>query len=184
MDPLGLKEFKGIIAMDFGPIPIWQYRLSGQPIPLQRTSVTLQNMNEQKFLLNSDQLELLLAFEICGSIAHLAKQQLRDPSVISRQLAKISEIFPVIRKKDGRWKLTDLGMQINVCTRESLAAQRKVLGQTEKELGQPTNLFAKDLECTALVLIGVQMGFEDPSWGARNQVNADQNIESLMQKSP
>jgi predicted transcriptional regulator len=65
-------------------------------------------VNRLKFNLNSDQLELLLAFENAKGLGHLAELMARDPSVISRNLQRVAEDYPVLKKVKGRWEITPL----------------------------------------------------------------------------
>ncbi len=60
-------------------------------------------MSRLKFSLNSDQLELLLAFENAKGLGHLAELMARDPSVVSRNLQRIAEDYPVLIKVKGHW---------------------------------------------------------------------------------
>lgn len=54
----------------------------------------------------------------------------RDHSVIARSLRRLSESFPVVEKKAGKWVITDLGRHINEITRSGIAAQKAALNST------------------------------------------------------
>ncbi len=59
-------------------------------------------MSYLRFALTSEQLELLLAFENATSLGHLAELIARDPSVVSRNLQRVAESYPVLKKVKGR----------------------------------------------------------------------------------
>lgn len=79
-----------------------------------------------KFLLNSTEAELLLHFETNPSLGPLADFLGRDPTVISRQLKRISEQGDFLIKSHGRWKLTEAGRKYNQATRDYLLMQNKI----------------------------------------------------------
>ncbi|MBK7962468.1 MAG: hypothetical protein IPK04_15535 [Bdellovibrionales bacterium] len=58
----------------------------------------MNEVNRLKLPLNSDQLELLLAFENTKGLGHLAEVMARDQSVVSRNLQRIAEDYPVLKK--------------------------------------------------------------------------------------
>ncbi len=76
-----------------------------------------------KFILTSDECELLLAFEGVVSLPLLAVKVGRDHSVVSRQLKRISEKMPAVEKKGGKWVLTEIGKEVNLISRSMLQAQ-------------------------------------------------------------
>ncbi len=136
---------------------------------------------ELRFTFDSAQCELLLAFEQASSLQHLAKLLARDVSVASRQLQRVADVAPVLEKKAGRWVLTALGRQLNQWTRAALQSQNRLLRQ-QRELR--LNPHAPSVENTraALVLVGVQQGFAHPSWGARNNLEAEEEIKKLLKE--
>lgn len=89
-----------------------------------------------KFHLNSDECELLLAFEKAKSLEKLAGIFNRDISAVSRRLQQLSSKSPVVEKVGNRWRLTQLGSQMNRWTEEAQSQQAKTLSQkTEVKLG-------------------------------------------------
>ena len=80
-----------------------------------------------RFDLNSELCEVLVAFESTGSLAECAALLGRDASVISRQLQRLAQQAPVLEKQHGRWRLSALGRQVSLWTREVAAAQRQLL---------------------------------------------------------
>lgn len=81
----------------------------------------------KKFPLSAEEAELLMEFESQPSLTELAKQIGRDHSIVARMLKRVSEKFPVVEKKAGKWTLTDMGRQLNNCTRSAIAQQAAIL---------------------------------------------------------
>lgn len=132
-----------------------------------------------KFLLTSDQLELLLAFEGSRGLNHLAEMIGRDPSVVSRNLQRIAEEHPVLKKIKGRWELTPLGSQVNEQTRSYLK------NHTELFLASVQSKTKKDLtllEDSILVIINAQKGLIDLTQEGRNNSEAENNIFKISKK--
>ncbi len=76
-----------------------------------------------KFLLNSDDSELLLALEASESLLELSILMKRDASVLSRRLNKMSQETNFIKKLNGKWILTDKGLALNQWTRKAINEQ-------------------------------------------------------------
>jgi hypothetical protein len=51
-------------------------------------------MKRERFPINSDQMELLLAFEVAGNLENLADLMAKDQSVISRNLQRLANEIP------------------------------------------------------------------------------------------
>ena len=83
--------------------------------------------NGVTFGLTSEQCELLLSFELTGSLVQLATLVRRDVSVVSRALQKIAQTVPVLEKQQGKWRLSPLGREINNWTRDAAGAQKRIL---------------------------------------------------------
>ena len=90
------------------------------------------------FVLNENDLYLLLCFEGNPSLEQLSKHLGKDPTVISRQLKRISEKSDALVKISGRWALTDVGKQLNNLSRDFLASQNSIL-QKKRHLRIGTN---------------------------------------------
>ena len=82
-----------------------------------------------RFPLTSDDCELLLEFEQHPSLQELCVRMGRDHSIIARALKRLSEKFPVVDKKAGKWALTDLGRKVNESSRSALANQITTLNE-------------------------------------------------------
>lgn len=131
-------------------------------------------MSRLKFSLTSDQLELLLAFEEASSLSELAEKRARDPSVVSRNLQKMAEEFPVLEKIRGRWQLTSLGLQINDLSRDYLEKHSHLLA---KKRTQPSSPFTKD---SVLLIINAQKGLLDGEQKNRNNSEAENHIAQIL----
>jgi nicotinamidase-related amidase len=132
-----------------------------------------------KFPLTSEQCELLVVFESAESLTDLAKAMHKDASVISRNLQRLAETG-VLEKNSNRWTITALGRQVNNWTRAAATSQAKIFDQqTKARLLQSS--WPSVTDKTALVLVGLQNGFEDPVWGRRNHLHAEDNILKLLQ---
>lgn len=134
----------------------------------------LNLMRPDRFLLDSDQLELLLAFEKSKGLNQLAELMAKDPSVISRGLQRIAETYPVLIKVRGRWELTPLGRQLNTVTRESLTQQRALLGAAPQS---NMLVFSKN---SVLIVINAQCGLLDSTQLGRNNSEAEKNISTIL----
>ncbi len=86
-------------------------------------------MRPNRFLLSSDDCELLLELENCGTIEKTAEAMAKDPSGISRQLAGIARKYPALEKQGGRWRLTSTGKMLNGMTRISIQTQQQMADQ-------------------------------------------------------
>ncbi|MEN0059999.1 MAG: isochorismatase family protein [Bdellovibrio sp.] len=136
-------------------------------------------MKSLRFLMSSDQLELLLAFEERKGLSKLAEAMSRDPSVVSRGLQRIAEEFPVLVKVKGKWELTPLGRKINDSTRAFLSEQKALMSSVQtKSESKKTSLTPK----TVLVIINAQQGLLDTTQQGRNNSEAEKNIESLLRQ--
>jgi DNA-binding transcriptional LysR family regulator len=83
------------------------------------------------FPISSQDCQLLLLLEMTGSLRDAARELRRDISVVSRQIARLSEIAPVVEKIDGKWQVSALGKQFTSWTRDSILHQTRLLqGQT------------------------------------------------------
>jgi DNA-binding transcriptional LysR family regulator len=88
------------------------------------------------FIIDSEECELLLAFEVAPNLEKLSETMGRDISNISRALTRMAGKLPVIEKKGGRWVLTDQGRKLNQHTRDSILYQRSLFQkQTWLRLG-------------------------------------------------
>lgn len=76
-----------------------------------------------KFILSSEESELLLEFETAGTLQKLSEMLYRDQSQVSRMMQKIQSKIPVIEKINRRWQITELGKSYNEATRDYLLSQ-------------------------------------------------------------
>ena len=138
----------------------------------------LDFMGRLKFILTSDQLELLLAFENAQGLGHLAETMAKDPSVISRNLQKIAEDYPVLKKVKGRWELMPLGIQINEQTRSYLAKQTDLLSQISESKYPKSTAFTDE---SILIIVNAQIGLLDATQEGRNNSEAERNIPKILE---
>ncbi len=134
-------------------------------------------MNRLKFTLSSDQLELLLAFENSQGLAHLSETMARDPSVVSRNLQRIAEDYPVLKKVKGRWEITPLGIQVNQRTRTFLEEQSKLFSPIAQDNKHSLSAWAED---SILMIINAQNGLLDSTQEGRNNSQAEKNIVRIL----
>src|SRR5690242_6249668 len=120
-------------------------------------------MNRSKFPLTSDQLELLLSFETNGSLSALSQNLGKDPSVISRNLQRMSEAMPVVVKQQGRWQITAFGQEVNSLTRKFL---HEFEAKLPKSSASPTRALEPCLsEKALLMIVNAQVALLDPGFG-------------------
>lgn len=130
-------------------------------------------MTRPRFLLASDQLELLLAFAAAPSLAALAEVMAKDASVISRQLTRLADTAPVIEKVNGRWTLTPLGEVINVRSAAFVTELANALG--EKPVALPSKLKAP-----ILLVINGQVALRDRTPTTPGQIRAEMQIAKVL----
>ena len=133
-------------------------------------------MKRLRFTLTSDQLELLMAFENSLGLNSLAEMMAKDPSVVSRNLQRIAEEYPVLKKVKGRWELTPLGVQINEQTRSYLAKHTELLSQATGSEKTKATIADRSI----LIIINAQNGLLDATQVGRNNSEAEKNISQLL----
>ncbi len=101
-------------------------------------STQIHSTMSNPFILSENDLFLLLKFEGSPSLEQLAQHLGKDPTVISRQLKRISEKSDALIKISGRWSLTEVGRQLNNLSRDFLASQNSIL-QKKRHLRIGTN---------------------------------------------
>jgi nicotinamidase-related amidase len=124
-----------------------------------------------RFPMSSEQLELLLAFEKSNGLAELSQMMARDSSVISRQLQRLAEDYPVLTKEKGKWTLSPLGVKINEITVKNIAEYQKAFN-----LKSPQSFSVKD---SALLVINAQKGLLNTKVD-RSNPKAETNIQNLV----
>lgn len=122
-------------------------------------------------------MELLLEFENSQGLSHLSERMARDPSVVSRNLQKIAEDFPVLKKVKARWEITPLGIQINKSTRVFLEEQKKFLVPFLDEKKTQKSLLSEN---AILIVINSQKGLSDGTQNGRNNHLAEDNILLIL----
>lgn len=140
-----------------------------------------RDANRKNFPLDSDTCELLLAFADGRSLEELAAERQIDVKNLLKRpnIRGLAPLGTLIEKIGGEWVLTPLGLMLAKWTREAIASQRRLLRQQE-QLRLSSNELNPFGGTGALVLIGVQKGFEDPAWGQRNNPDAIQRIQVLL----
>jgi nicotinamidase-related amidase len=135
-------------------------------------------MKRLKFFLSSDQLELLLAFEEAKGLSDLADTMAKDPSVVSRNIQRMAEEFPVLEKVKGRWELTPLGIQTNELTRNSLNNYNALLAKVSIAKPPYKHGFSKN---SVLIIINAQNGLLDATQAGRNNSEAERKISKILE---
>jgi nicotinamidase-related amidase len=136
-------------------------------------------MRTLRFALTSEQLELLIAFENATGLSHLSEIMARDQSVVSRNLQRIAESWPVLAKVKGRWKLTPLGVQLNQRTRLFLEDQAALFSGVDSTKGKTSPTVPEDC---VLIVINAQNALFDASGIGRNNSEAEQNISLILDR--
>jgi DNA-binding transcriptional LysR family regulator len=83
----------------------------------------------KRFLLKSEECELLLALEQGVTLSGAAQLMARDSSVVSRQLQRLAGKVPVLEKRDGMWALTAFGKQLTRWSSDAIAEQQVMLSR-------------------------------------------------------
>ena len=135
-------------------------------------------MKPERFPITSEQMELLLAFEATGNLERLSEVLAKDSSVVSRNLQKLASERPVLAKAGGRWRITPLGRQLNVLSREHLSNLEKLIGNSRAKQTLVRPVIPAN---SALVAINTQKALHDPSRGRRSNSRAEVNIQKLLQ---
>ncbi len=124
-------------------------------------------------LLTITEAELLIDFEQCRSIESLANKLNKDPTVISRQLKKMSHKGNFLVKVSGRWKITTNGKKFNQLTRDYILAQNKItnnevhlrIGATREFsaqiLAKNYQALKKALGIDSFSIISIELGVEE-----------------------
>jgi len=129
-------------------------------------------MTREKFLLTSDQLELLLIFEESSSLQELSDKMHKDQSVISRQLQKLNEDYPVIFKEKRKWVISPLGIEINKITRDML----RLLKNELKPLSLQETIKISE---SAIIVINAQKALLETKIDRSNPI-AERNISAVL----
>lgn len=127
------------------------------------------------FRLTSTELELLLHFEANSSLESLSQALGRDPTVISRQLKKISEKGDYLMKSSRRWKITEAGKKLNQATKDFLLAQEKIhLSQLHITIGSTREF------CSRILVPNIESLKQTLGVSSISIISSDGSIESLL----
>lgn len=85
-----------------------------------------------QFPLTSDESELLLLFEELEDIGLIGEALGKDQSGVSRSIKRLAEKTAVLEKRLGRWRITELGVQLNSVSRNTIQAQRALLKSQQR----------------------------------------------------
>ena len=85
-----------------------------------------------KFLVSSEDCELLLALEKSESLMYLSELMQRDTSVLSRRLNKIKTETQFLEKKNGSWLLTKEGKILCEWAKRAVNEQALILNRRSK----------------------------------------------------
>lgn len=142
-------------------------------------------MKAQRFLLSSEENELLLAFERMGNIEGTARLLGKDASGVSRQLSLVAKKCPALEKRGGRWVLTEAGKAFNSLARTMIQTQQKLLENrptivigTNREfgarvLGPNFSSLQKALPQTQLAVFTFEAGTEEALLKGRVDIGID-----------
>ena len=95
-----------------------------------------------KFLINSEDSELLLALEESQSLLDLSDIMKRDISVLSRRLNKIKLESGLVEKINGKWFLTEDGLNLNQWSKKAINEQNFIFSQKKSIRIATTREFA------------------------------------------
>jgi DNA-binding transcriptional LysR family regulator len=95
-----------------------------------------------RFLVSSDDCELLMALLQSESLQDLSDLMKRDISVLSRRLNKLKNETSFLEKKNGRWLLTKEGRQLCEWATKASNEQSLILGRKNKITLATTREFA------------------------------------------
>lgn len=131
-------------------------------------------MRRVRFPIDSDMLELLVAFEEAGSLQKLARMMSRDPSVVSRGLTRLGESGHLLAKKNRKWELTAAGRRLIKTTRAYVKSVQDIVDLRDD--GSPR------LPANAcLMLVNVQQALQSPSLGKSSNPAAVKNIRKVLE---
>jgi|GEM_PF-693637 len=133
----------------------------------------------ERFLLSSEFCEFLYAFSLSEDLDSFADNIGLDLKAASKKLEMLREKAAVVDKVNGTWIITPFGHMVAKWTADVMATQKKLLRQQGSLRLSPNELDPFD-GTGALILIGVQKGFDDPVWGQRNNPEAMQRIQVLL----
>lgn len=101
---------------------------------------------DSPYMLDSTECTLIMALEETKTLQELSQALKRDPSVLSRQINKIVEKYPLAEKISGRWTLTPLGRRIAEWTRRTSFEQSELLNaRTHVRIGSTREFSARIL---------------------------------------
>lgn len=136
-----------------------------------------------RFALDSERCEWLLALSRSAEIKVLSKVMGKPDKETVKSLDDLLQIRvsgqALIKKIGKSWALTPLGILVASWAREAISSQRRLFAQ-EDVLRLSSNELRSFDGSGALLLIGVQKGFEEPIWGHRNNPQAEERLQVLL----
>ena len=99
--------------------------------------------------------------------------------MISRNLQRIAEDYPVLIKSKGRWEITPLGTQVNQQTRSFIEHQSQLLSKIDPKKDSEKKRIGRD---PTLIVINAQKGLLSGSQEDRNNSEAEENIALLLKE--
>jgi DNA-binding transcriptional LysR family regulator len=127
-----------------------------------------------RFLISSQECELLLAFECKSNLQELSELFNKDISVLSRNLKSIAKKSDLLEKQHGRWVLTDKGKALNAWSREAMYSQRLSL-ERQKSLK-----IAATREFASRILLPQARGLIGDEDISVSIISSDAGIERLI----
>ncbi len=89
-------------------------------------------MSNSKFLITAEESELLLLFEELEDVVAISEKIGKDQSGVSRAIKRLAEKVPVLEKRFGRWRITELGAELNTINRNMLQAHHALFKSQQR----------------------------------------------------
>lgn len=131
-------------------------------------------MKKLQFPIDSDLLELLVAFDEAPTLQRLAKIMCRDTSVVSRGLARLGQSGHVLAKKQRKWVLTPAGRKLVKLTKAYVRGVEEIVASRQ---GDAPRLPPR----ACLMVINAQRALQSPSLGKSSNAHATKHIKLALE---
>lgn len=85
------------------------------------------NMQLSQYLVSPEDCLILLAIRNTQTLREAARLMECDPGGLLRKVQRIADDHGLLRKKDGKWSLTEKGIALVAWTQETILSQKKVM---------------------------------------------------------